>query len=91
MIKPLNITLIVGIILILILALIIVYKPYKPERQAKKTISPLTKEKLRCYKGLENITDVEAENIIYSLKKYSELTYQLFYEERQINTTQQFN
>ena len=52
------------------------------ESKEKTGCSPLTREKLRKYKGLQNITDKEAENIIYSLRKYSELTYRLFQEEK---------
>lgn len=80
--KALNIVLLI-IFLMIFICFIIPRKQNKTKKSKDKTEStPLTKEKLRKYNGLENITDKEAENIIYSLRIYSELTYKLFQEEK---------
>jgi hypothetical protein len=41
-------------------------------------LNELTKEEIRKYKGLENLTDIEAENVAATLKVFSILTYQMF-------------
>lgn len=38
----------------------------------------LTIEKVKQFKGFENISDEEAENIAYSLKQFSLLTYRYY-------------
>ena len=38
----------------------------------------LTVEKVKQFKGFENISDEEAENIAYSLKQFSLLTYRYY-------------
>ena len=45
----------------------------------------LTVDELRKYKGLEHLTDTEAENIAGALKEFSLLTYQMY---EHINHTQ---
>ena len=81
MTKSINHLIFIGIILLIIFVFCIV--PHKVKELKEKTeYTCLTKKKLRKYKGLENITDKEAENIIDSLRKYSELTYKLFCKEK---------
>jgi hypothetical protein len=38
----------------------------------------LTKEKLKKYKGLENLTDEQATEIVSAIKKFSQLTFRYF-------------
>lgn len=81
--RSLSFVIIMGIIFLIIFICFIIPKQNEQKGSKEKTErSPLTKEKLRKYRGLQNITDKEAENIIYSLRKYSELTYRLFREEK---------
>lgn len=44
----------------------------------------LTPDILRNYKGCEHYTDDEAENIIMSFKKFAELTYRCYKEDREL-------
>jgi uncharacterized membrane protein len=75
--RALNIVLLI-IFIIIFIGLIIPRNNKTKKTKYRAGNSPLTKEKLRSYNGLANITDEEAENIICSLKKYSELTYKMF-------------
>ncbi|MGB3946896.1 MAG: hypothetical protein WBM13_02820 [Bacteroidia bacterium] len=75
------------VLLIFIVAIFICFViPYKKNKtkqsKSREIHTPLTKETLRNYKGLENITDKEAEKIICSLRRYTELTYKLFQKEK---------
>jgi hypothetical protein len=47
-----------------------------------KTRKPeyLTPEKLRTYKGLKNVTDVEAEKIIETIRTFARITFKRFRE-----------
>lgn len=42
----------------------------------------LTVEKVKQFKGFENISDEEAENIAYSLKQFSLLTYRYYQRQK---------
>lgn len=80
--KSLNIVLLI-LFLIIVICFIIPNKQNNTKKSKEQTErTPLTKEKIRKYKGLESITDSEAENIIYSLKKYAGITFRLFHEEK---------
>ena len=49
-------------------------KAINPKRE------PLTIEKLRSFEGLENLTDEEAQEIIFSLVQLASITFELFKE-----------
>lgn len=81
--KSMSFIIIMGIIFLIVFICLISPKQNETKNSKEKIkYQSLTKEKLRKYKGFECITDAEAENIICSLKKYSELTYKLFQEEK---------
>lgn len=46
----------------------------KPKKEYKR----MTVEKLRSFKGLENLSDEEAKAIIEQLEKFSVIAYELF-------------
>lgn len=49
-------------------------KAINPKRE------PLTIEKLKTFEGLENLTDEEAQEIIFSLVQLASITFELFKE-----------
>lgn len=49
----------------------------------------LSAEKLRTFKGMENLTDEEAESIISTFRKFSLLTFKLFRYVKEANRTEQ--
>jgi len=54
----------------------------RKNKTRKKKPTPLTVDNIREYKGLENISDAEAENIVHTLRKFTELTFLRFLEEK---------
>jgi len=55
----------------------------KLNKKPTRTIPvPLTVDNIRQYKGLENISDAKAKNIVHTLRKFSELTLMRFQEEQ---------
>lgn len=51
----------------------------------KQSSGAMTIEKLRSYKGLGNISDEEAQNILNSFRVFSGLTYKMYQEEQSGN------
>ena len=51
-------------------------------KNKNKIPEDLTVEKVKQFKGFENISDEEAENIAYSLKQFSLLTYRYYQRQK---------
>ena len=50
----------------------------KKATQELPTVNELSIEEIKSYKGLENLTEVEAEQVASALQVFSLITYQLF-------------
>ncbi|MBI4947907.1 MAG: hypothetical protein HY840_16070 [Bacteroidetes bacterium] len=57
--------------------------------EKKKDYEDLTIEKVKSFKGFENISDEEAANIAYSLKQFSLLTYRYYTRQKQKEAVQE--